>query len=169
MRVRRYALALARALGLPRKLQRQLSLASRLHDIGKVAIPETILHKPAALTAEEEAVIREHPATGEHILTPIIRNRAVLAAIRGHHERLDGTGYPDGLKGEQVPLLARLITIPDVFDALTSSRAYRDAMPLGQALHVLRQGAGIQFDPEFIRTFLLIAPALLDSRRRESL
>jgi putative nucleotidyltransferase with HDIG domain len=168
MRVRRYALALAREVGLPDRLKKQLSLAAKLHDIGKVAVPETILHKPAPLSAAEEEVIRQHPAAGERILSPIIKNRAVLAAIRGHHERLDGKGYPDGLSGAQVPLLARLIAIPDVFDALTSSRAYRQALPLHEALEVLRQGAGSHFDADLVRGFLPIAPQLLDSRKRPS-
>jgi len=166
MRVRLYALALARAVGLSPRLRKQLSLAAKLHDIGKVAVPETILCKPGPLTSEEEAIIREHPATGERILSPIIRNRAVLAGIRGHHERLDGKGYPDGLKGEQVSLLARVIAVPDVFDALTSSRAYRKALPLSEALGGLRAGAGSPFDAELVRVFLLIAPELLEGRSR---
>jgi response regulator RpfG family c-di-GMP phosphodiesterase len=160
VRVRRYALGLARAVGLSPRLCKQLSLAAKLHDIGKVAVPETILHKPASLTAEEEAIIRLHPETGERILTPIIRNRAVLAAIRSHHERIDGKGYPDGLRGDQVPLLARMVAIPDVFDALTSSRAYRQALPMHEALEILREGAGTHFDAELVRVFLSIAPEL---------
>jgi putative nucleotidyltransferase with HDIG domain len=166
MRVRRYALALAKEVGLTQRDLRQLSLAARLHDIGKVAVPETILNKTGALTAEEERVIREHPVIGERILTPIIRNRAVLTAIRGHHERIDGLGYPDGLTGEKVPLLARMIAVPDVFDALTSSRAYRQAMSLGEALDVLCQGAGTHFDAELVRAFLPLAPGLLAERGR---
>lgn len=166
MRVRRYALALARSLGLSQKLRQQLSLAAKLHDIGKVAVPETILNKTGRLTPEEEAVIREHPATGERILTPIIHNRTVLTAIRAHHERIDGQGYPDRLRGHQVPLLARMIAVPDVFDALTSTRAYRQAMSLHEAMSVLRDGAGTHFDPELVRAFLLIAPELLEGRTR---
>src|SRR5207248_7010899 len=94
-RVRDYCLQLAQALGLDRKLCRLLDLAAQLHDIGKVAVPDAILHKPGPLTAEEIAVVRQHPGAGERILAPVVRNRVVLAAIRGHHERLDGTGYPD--------------------------------------------------------------------------
>ncbi len=166
IRVRRYALALARVTGLAPRLCKQLSLAAKLHDIGKVAVPETILQKPGALTPEEEAIIRLHPETGERILTPIIRNRAVLSAIRSHHERLDGKGYPDGLQGDAVPLLARMIAIPDVFDALTSSRAYRQALPPSQALEILRQGAGTHFDSELVYAFVQLAPQLMDGRRR---
>jgi putative nucleotidyltransferase with HDIG domain len=166
MRVREYAMALAGALGLSARLQKQLNLAAKLHDIGKVKVPETVLNKPGPLNAEEERIIREHPVTGERILTPIIRNRAILAAIRGHHERLDGRGYPDGLRGEQIPLLARLISIPDVFDALTSSRAYRKALSLTDAVRILREGAGTQFDAELLRVFLPLAPGLLEGRCR---
>src|SRR5262249_39529733 len=155
---RRYALALAKTIGLPSQLKRQLSLSAKLHDIGKVAVPEIVLNKPGRLTSEEEATIRLHPATGERILAPIIRNRAVLAGIRSHHERLDGKGYPDGLRGDAVPLLARLIAIPDVFDAVTSARAYRQALPLSEALGLIRAGAGTHFDAGFARAFLEIAP-----------
>ena len=100
---------------------RELSLAAKLHDIGKVGVPEAILNKPAALTHAENLVVRQHPIIGERILRSIIRNRSILAAIRGHHERIDGNGYPDGLKGSKIPLLARVITVADCFDALTSA------------------------------------------------
>src|SRR5579884_1086385 len=100
-RVRSYALRLAEALGLEPRLRKLVSLAAKLHDIGKAGVPEAILHKPAALTADEERLIRQHPVIGERILTPIVRHPLVLSAIRGHHERLDGTGYPDGLCGHQ--------------------------------------------------------------------
>src|SRR5262245_11365574 len=112
-RVRSYALRLAEALGLDVRQRRLLSLAAKLHDLGKVAVPDAILHKPAALTADEMRVVRLHPEVGERILTPVVRNKVVLAAIRGHHERLDGSGYPDGLRGASIPLLARVIAIPD--------------------------------------------------------
>ena len=142
----------------------KLSLAAKLHDIGKVAVPEAVLHKPGRLDAAEEEVVRLHPVVGERILKPIVRSRAILAGIRGHHERLDGKGYPDALRGEQVPLLARLISIPDVFDAVTSARAYRQAMPLTEALELIRQGAGTQFDQSLTNVFLEIAPRLLAPR-----
>jgi HD-GYP domain-containing protein (c-di-GMP phosphodiesterase class II) len=159
--VRGYALRLGEAVGLDSRQRRLLSLAAKLHDIGKVGVPDAILHKPAALDADEDRVVREHPVIGERILAPVIRHREVLAAIRGHHERLDGRGYPDGLRGEAVPLLARLIAIPDCFDALTTSRAYRAALPAGQALAILDAGAGSHFDPEFVRAFHAIAPGLI--------
>ncbi len=154
LRVRRYSLRLAKALGLDRQLCRQLCLAAKLHDIGKVGIPEVILNKPSRLTKDEFCLVREHPIIGERILSPIIRSPAILAAIRGHHERIDGSGYPDGLRGPQLPILTRILAIVDCFDALTSSRAYRDALPVVEALDILRAGAGTQFDAELVRAFI---------------
>jgi putative two-component system response regulator len=160
-RVRAYALQLAAALGLDGRQRRQLGLAAMLHDIGKVGIPDGILHKPDRLTPEEDRIIRSHPEVGERILAPIVRSRAVLAAIRGHHERFDGGGYPDGLAGDSIPLLARLIAIPDCFDALTTSRAYRPALPLREALAIIEAGAASHFDAVLVTAFLRIAPGLL--------
>jgi response regulator RpfG family c-di-GMP phosphodiesterase len=160
LRVRRYALRLAAGLGLDRGQRRQLSLAAKLHDIGKIGVPEAILLKPAALTGAEYAAVQQHPVIGERVLTPIIRRPAVLAAVRSHHERLDGRGYPDGLRGEQIPVLARIIAIADTFDALTSSRAYRAALPAADALEVLRAGSGTQFEPHIIDAFLEVFPYL---------
>jgi response regulator RpfG family c-di-GMP phosphodiesterase len=159
LRVRRYALQLGRALDLDLRQRKQLSLAAKLHDIGKVGTPEGILNKAGRLTDAEFALVREHPVMGERILRPIIRTPAVLAAIRGHHERLDGTGYPDGLKGKAIPLLARIIAVADCFDSLTTSRAYRAAMPVAQALNVLHAEAGSHFEPVFVQIFSKIATA----------
>jgi HD-GYP domain-containing protein (c-di-GMP phosphodiesterase class II) len=106
------------------------------------------------LTLHELSLVREHPEVGERILSPIIRNRSVLAAIRGHHERFDGTGYPDRLRGEKIPLLARLIAIADCFDAMTSSRAYRAPLGAEEALETLFGGAGSQFDPKIVPCFV---------------
>jgi response regulator RpfG family c-di-GMP phosphodiesterase len=156
LRVRHYTVRLAELLGWPERERRRLGLAAKLHDIGKVGTPEGILNKPAALTRAEEAVVREHPVVGERILAPTIRSRAVLAAIRGHHERWDGGGYPDGLAGERIPLLARTIAVADCFDALTSFRPYRDPLPRREALELIRAGAGTQFDPALVPPFLAL-------------
>ncbi len=153
LRVGTYALRLAEGLVLDERQRQQLRLAAKLHDIGKVAVPEAILNKPGRLSDDEYAVVRTHPEMGERILSPIIHNPTVLAAIRSHHERYDGQGYPDGLVGEQIPLLARVLTIADCFDALTSSRAYRGAMPPAQAAQVIRAGFGAQFDPTLMAAF----------------
>jgi putative nucleotidyltransferase with HDIG domain len=166
-RVCTYALELAKEIGLDGKRRRLLRQAAQLHDIGKVAVPDAILNKPGRLTEEEMEAVRRHPATGERILQPVVRNREVLAAIRGHHERIDGGGYPDGLRGERIPLLARLITVPDCFDALTTSRAYRSAMPLEEALAILRRGANAHFDAGLVNAFLRIAPRLLREAQQE--
>jgi response regulator RpfG family c-di-GMP phosphodiesterase len=160
LRVRRYSLRLAAALGLDRRLHKQLSLAAKLHDVGKIGVPEAILLKPGPLTAAEYEAVQQHPVIGERVLGPIIRSPSVLAAIRSHHERLDGKGYPDGLRGEQIPVPARIIAIADTFDALTSSRAYRAALPAGSALEVLRAGSGTQFEPRFVAAFLEVFPYL---------
>jgi response regulator RpfG family c-di-GMP phosphodiesterase len=157
-RVRHYALALADALGLDRRLRCQLDLAAGLHDIGKAAVPEAILNKPGPLDDDEMRAVRDHPVVGERILAPVVRHRGILAAIRGHHERLDGSGYPDGLRGQRIPLLARLIAIPDCYDALTTSRAYRAAMSPDRAFEILRAGSGNHFEPAFVHAFLDIAP-----------
>jgi putative two-component system response regulator len=158
-RVRCYSLDLADALGLDPFRRRRLSLAARLHDIGKIGVPEAVLLKPGVLTAEEMDLVRQHPVIGERVLKPIIRNREVLAAIRGHHERLDGGGYPDGLRGDKIPLLARIIAIADCFDALTSCRPYRKSLTPDAALGVLQADAGTHFEPEFVTAFVHIRRA----------
>lgn len=153
-RVRSYALRLARALGYGARTRKQLSVAAKLHDIGKVGLPEAVLNKPAALTSQEFALVREHPVLGEKILEPIIRDPAVLLAIRGHHERFDGKGYPHQLRGEEIPILARVLAVADCYDALTSNRAYRHALTPAAALDVLIQEAGTHFDPQLIPPFV---------------
>ena len=153
-RVRHYALRLAQALGFDGRELKRLSLAAKLHDVGKLGVPESILNKPDRLTPDEFDVVRKHPVIGERILSRVVRSRAVLAAIRGHHERLDGRGYPDGLQGPHLSPLARVIAVADTFDALTSSRAYRDALPAAEALAVLEDAAGTQLDPAYVRAFV---------------
>jgi response regulator RpfG family c-di-GMP phosphodiesterase len=165
VRVRHYALRLADAVCLGNRERQRLLLAAKLHDIGKIGIPEAILNKPGGLTGDEQRVVSAHPIIGERILKPVVRSRAVLAAVRGHHERLDGTGYPDGLKGAQIPLLARLLAVADCFDALTSARAYREALPVADALVVMRAGAGKHFEPEFVRALAEVSTTLPIFRR----
>src|SRR5262249_3376362 len=131
LRVRWLVLRLVRRLKLDARGRSELGLAATLHDIGKVSLPESLLNKAGPLSLDEQAIIHQPPAVGERILGPILRNRAILAAIRGHHERFDGLGYPDRLRGNAIPLYARMIALADSFDALTSCRAYRDARPRG--------------------------------------
>ncbi len=159
LRVGDYTARLAERLGLDATLCTRLNLAAKLHDIGKVGLPEGILNKPGRLTPEEFTLVRKHPVIGERILGPIIRSRSVRAAIRGHHERFDGLGYPDNLRGGNIPLLARIITVADCFDAMTSSRAYRVALSRAEALKILMDGAGTQFDPELVPPFVALMGA----------
>jgi len=125
-----------------------------LHDIGKVGIPEHILCKRGPLDAEEWEVMRRHPLIGAQIVSPIPFLSAAVELIRHHHERFDGSGYPDGLRGEQIPLAARAFAVVDSFDAMTSERPYRGPMGVARALDEIRAGAGTQFDPEIVRVFI---------------
>ncbi len=168
LRVRKYAVRLAKEIGLDPCATKRLSLAAKLHDIGKVGLAEGILNKPAKLSEFEFQLVREHPVIGERILRPIIRNRVVLSAIRNHHERFDGRGYPDGLRGEEIPFLARMITVADCYDALTSSRAYRAALPREEALEILEAGMSTQFDPHLVPPFARMIRASRGRKRKVS-
>ena len=138
-RLAKYSVALAKRLGLPEELQVALRRGGVLHDIGKIAVPEQILVKPGPLTPEERAIMEKHPATGEHICAPLKSLRNVLPIIRHHHEKMEGSGYPDGLKGEEIPITARIMTTVDVYDALTTDRPYRKALAPPQAFAKIRE------------------------------
>ncbi|MDR7563073.1 MAG: HD domain-containing phosphohydrolase, partial [Armatimonadota bacterium] len=127
-----------------------------LHDIGKIAIPDHILLKPGPLTEEEWAMMRRHPEYARELLWPIESLRAALDIPYCHHERWDGSGYPRGLAGEEIPLAARIFAAVDVYDALTSDRPYRKAWSHEQALDYLRNGAGREFDPRVVEAFLQV-------------
>lgn len=153
-RVSRYVRLLADASGLDQVTAAQASLGGFLHDLGKVAVPDAILRKPSRLTEEEYAVIRTHPEVGVRMLAAHPLAGLVSDAILLHHERPDGGGYPFGLHGSDVPLTARLVGVCDAFDAMTSHRTYRTGRPRDEALRVLREDAGRQFDSKFVDTFL---------------
>ena len=127
-----------------------------LHDVGKVAIPDAILYKPDKLTEEERALMAQHPVIGAEIVREIAFLTDAVAIVRSHHERWDGTGYPDRLRGEEIPLAARVFTVADVLDALTTDRPYRPASPMAEAREMIRAERGRQFDPRVVDAFMSI-------------
>jgi cyclic di-GMP phosphodiesterase len=140
-RLAEYAMQLGESLGLCGEALEELRLGCLLHDIGKVAVPDRILLKPGRLNPQETEIVRQHPITGEQICAPLKSLRPILPIIRHHHERMDGTGYPDGLYGGEIPLKARILQIADVYDALTNDRPYRKALTSREALGILHQEA----------------------------
>lgn len=146
-RVALYGLQLGQAMDLPPEKLRALAQGAIVHDIGKMEIPDSILNKPGRLTPEERAVIERHPASGHGMGKLLGLMQDELDMIRHHHERYDGTGYPDRLKGAGIPLLARILAVADVYDAVTSLRAYRKAWSHEQAMALIQEGSGTQFDP----------------------
>jgi HD-GYP domain-containing protein (c-di-GMP phosphodiesterase class II) len=158
LRVTVYALLLADELGVSSADRRRLEIATPLHDIGKIAIDDAILRKPGKLTAEEYRRMKEHVSKGSAILETIPDLAPMLTIIRYHHERWDGKGYPDGLAGEAIPLLARIVSVADAFDAMTSTRHYRTAMTPEKAFAELSAKAGSQFDPTCVAAFLSVRP-----------
>jgi putative nucleotidyltransferase with HDIG domain len=153
-RVARYAAATAEELGLEPQEIENILYAGLLHDIGKIGVSEQILHKPAILDVEEWGVIKAHPITGAKILEPIPSLQRIIPLVRHHHERYDGTGYPQGLTGKEIPLGARILAVADAFEAMTYHRPYRRAMPLAQAAAILKEGMGKQWDAEVVKAFL---------------
>jgi putative nucleotidyltransferase with HDIG domain len=153
-RVAQFARQIALQMNLPREERDVIDIAARLHDIGKLAISNEILLKPGALTPSERAEIQRHPTKAVEMLRFLDFLKDALPIIEHHHERYDGKGYPRGLKGEEIPLGARILAVVDAYDALTSERAYRPAMSNEQAIVTLRQGAGTQWDPIVVEAFL---------------
>ncbi len=157
-RVAEYSLAVARAMGDP-ELDRNpflenLSIAALLHDIGKIGIAENILNKPGPLTEEEKAVINHHPEGGAEILASISEFKEVILGVKYHHEWYDGSGYPYGLSGENIPIIAAIISVADAYDAMTSERPYRAALSHEQAVNIIRVNDGKQFNPSVVKAFL---------------
>ena len=155
-RVTEISVAIAKELGMPRNSIEKIRLAGLIHDIGKIGVKESVLNKPGKLTDEEYQHIKSHCDVGERILTPIVEDEEILKAVRHHHERYDGRGYPDGLSDEQIPLGARILAVADTYDALTSERPYREAMSTETAFAEIERGKGTQFDPEVTNAFLRI-------------
>ncbi|OQX87250.1 MAG: hypothetical protein B6D55_04000 [Candidatus Omnitrophica bacterium 4484_70.2] len=136
------------------KFERDLKVAALLHDIGKIGVPETVLNKPASLTEEEWSFVKKHPLIGVEILSPIKDLKEVISAIKYHHERYDGRGYPEGIKGKKIPLIAAIIAVADAYDAMTSDRPYRKALPPDQAKQEIKKNKGFQFHPQVVEAFL---------------
>lgn len=162
-RVSRYAALLCERAGTSLSVCARVSIGAFLHDLGKVGIPDAILRKPSALSDDEHAVIQTHPELGGRLLAGHPLAHWAIEAVRSHHERPDGQGYPDGLAGDAVPHAARVVGICDAFDAMTSTRPYRVAMPVPQALEHMAGALGQQFDDQLCRHFLALgAEGLLD-------
>jgi putative two-component system response regulator len=154
-RVSRYAVTTAARLGFADDALEQVRLGGELHDIGKIGTREAVLNKPGPLTAEEFQHVKEHSALGEKILSPFLaQSPMVLRIVRSHHERIDGSGFPDALRGKQIPVEARIVAVVDAFDAMTTNRAYRPELPVPQAVGELRRCAGVHFDAEVVEAFL---------------
>ena len=145
---------LAAKMGMSSSFQATIKTAGQLHDIGKIAVPENILLKPAKLSKEEFDLIKEHPVQGEKILAPIPEFDTILPAIRNHHERYEGGGYPDNLIGDDIPLIARIISVCDTWDAMRTTRPYRAIMPFEKALSIIIEERNHQFDPDIADTFI---------------
>jgi diguanylate cyclase (GGDEF)-like protein/putative nucleotidyltransferase with HDIG domain len=148
-----YAVMLAQEIGLSPSAQRTLRLAALLHDVGKICIPDDILRKPGPLTPEEFAVIKHHVSIAEHLIVDVPNAREVREIARHHHERFDGSGYPDGLRGEAIPHLARLLAVGDAFSAMTLDRPHRKGLPGEEAYAELQRVAGSQLDPDLVQAF----------------
>ncbi|MBI3544923.1 MAG: HD-GYP domain-containing protein [Deltaproteobacteria bacterium] len=154
MRVMSYAMLIARGANLKESDLRNLEVSAMFHDIGKVGIPDCVLLKPGRLNADEAKVIMQHPTKSAEILGIIDAFKNAVPGARHHHERMDGEGYPDKLTGTQIPLASRIILVADTFDAMTSTRPYRKALPVEVAYAELERYSGSQFDPEFVKVFL---------------
>jgi len=154
LRVAAYSHALAQEMGLPAAQSEDIRIAAQLHDIGKIGIPDAVLQKPGPLTPEEYGLIKLHPQIGRKILEKVGRFEGLLTVVELHHENHDGTGYPYSLAGNLVPIEARIVHVADSFDAMTSSRSYRPALPMPAAIQEIERNIGRQFDPAAARAFL---------------
>jgi cyclic di-GMP phosphodiesterase len=166
-RVTAFTMAIARAMNLPRELRDVIARGAFLHDIGKMAIPDAILRKPGRLTPEEQMLMREHALLGYQMLRKIPFLHDAANIVYSHQERFDGTGYPRGLKGDQIPIGARIFAVADTFDAITSDRPYRAAQSISSARREIQRHSGHQFDPQVVDTFIAIPEQIWRSLRDE--
>ena len=153
-RVAEFGVEIARYVSLPDREVQSIWVAGLLHDIGKIGVRENVLNKPGKLDAAEWESVQQHPVVAARILGPIEELGDVIEIVMHHHERFDGSGYPEGLKGSDIPLGARILSVADAYDALTSKRPYRDALPEAEAVGILEEAAGTQFDPVIVRAFV---------------
>ncbi len=151
-RVARHSWMIAKRMGLSRDEIARVRIAAAIHDVGKTRTPKAILHKAGTLDDEEYRIIKLHPGEGARMVS-VLHDRRLTEMVRHHHERLDGSGYPDGLRGDEIPLGARIIAVADTFDAITSARPYRDASPHRRALEILREESGTRLDPDVVKAF----------------
>ena len=165
--VTRYALEIGECLNLPQQDMENLRAASLLHDIGKLSMPEKVLHKKGPLHLDEWQCVENHPKIGSQILEKVQQLRSIVPTVRHHHERYDGHGYPYGLSGKDIPLLARIIAVADSFDAMVSDRHYRKALSVEQALEEIKRCSGTQFDPEIVDAFICVIEEQLKRQTKE--
>jgi cyclic di-GMP phosphodiesterase len=166
-RVTGFTIAIARAMGLPQDRVRVIARGAFLHDVGKMAIPDAILRKPGRLTPEEQAIMQQHALLGYQMLRKIPFLHEAADIVYSHQERFDGTGYPRGLKGDQIPLGARIFSIADTFDAMTSDRPYRAAQSIPSGRREIERQSGKQFDPEIVKVFQSISERIWVELRSE--
>jgi HD-GYP domain-containing protein (c-di-GMP phosphodiesterase class II) len=162
-RLAEWGLRVARDLGVPESCMSDLEMGALLHDIGKIGVPDGILNKPGRLTPEEYEFVKRHPEFGWAVLRKLPRLEQTSLYVLHHHENFDGTGYPAKLKGSEIPIGSRIVSVIDAFDAMVSSRPYRKGLPLKEAIRRLNESSGTQFDPAVIKSFVPIAESEMSS------
>lgn len=165
-RVAEYATAIAKQMRLPRRLVRTIEYAAFLQDVGNIRVPHAILNKPGKLTQQEMQQLEAHPTIGQEIVEQVRFLKDIAPYLRHHHEKWDGSGYPDGVRAEQIPLGARILAVATAFDSMTSERPYHPRMDEGAAVAELKAGAGTQFDPAVVEAFLRMLQRRIRAERR---